>query len=242
MAIDQWLFDQCHAGLHPPVLRFYEWAPAAISLGRHQQQWPQHWRSLTYQNQSIDLVRRPTGGRGVLHVGDLTYSLVLPGQSGQRRETYRYLCEFLIEGWQALGVPLSFGTAGRGYHRQVSCFESATAADLVRPNGEKLIGSAQAWKGQTVLQHGSMQIQPDHHLQHQVFGTALQTIPPFELPSVSDIIQALTAAAAQRFNADFMVQSLTPAEWAVIYSYLDSHLKSEPTQRQQAETAAESPQ
>ncbi|MGB8701903.1 MAG: lipoate--protein ligase family protein, partial [Thermosynechococcaceae cyanobacterium] len=170
MAIDQWLFDQCRLGLHMPVLRFYTWSPAAISLGHHQREWPAAWEDLTWQGKPFDLVRRPTGGRAVLHAGDLTYSIVLPNQSGHRRQTYEAICGFLIRGWRSLGVTLEFGTAGRGYHRQANCFASATAADLVGVQGEKFIGSAQLWQGQTVLQHGSMQLQTDPDLWNQVFG------------------------------------------------------------------------
>jgi lipoate---protein ligase len=226
MAIDRWLFEQCCVGLHPPVLRFYEWAPAAISLGRHQRYWPQHWQSLQWEGQTLDLVRRPTGGRAVLHEGDLTYSLVVPDRSGHRRETYEYLCQFLIEGWRSLGTTLQFGQAGRGYQRQVDCFASATAADLVDSDGEKLIGSAQAWRGQTVLQHGSMQLQRNLALQRQVFdageknreknqtSNSLVRQPTF--PSVAAIVDALTQAAAQQFDATFEVKPLTPDEWSLI--------------------------
>jgi lipoate---protein ligase len=225
MAIDQWLFDQCHQGLHPPVLRFYCWAPAAISLGHHQRTWPPHWQTLRWQNQPIDLVRRPTGGRAVLHAGDLTYCLVLPRQSGHRRQTYEYLCEFLIQGWRSLGVELQFGTAGRGYQRQVNCFESATAADLLTPDGFKLIGSAQGWQRQTVLQHGSMQLQIDPDLQQKVFGEGLNTwgtemVQPLKLPSINAIVDALTLAAAAHFGAVFEVNPLTEAEWESIQAYI----------------------
>jgi lipoate---protein ligase len=175
MAIDQWLFEQCHAEMHPPALRFYTWSPSAISLGHHQRQWPSHWQALTWRDRPLELVRRPTGGRAVLHAADLTYSIVLPDQSGHRRETYNYICGFLIQGFQALGIELQLGMAGRGYQRQVNCFESATAADLIGPNGEKLIGSAQVWRGQTVLQHGSIQLNPDPVLLSQVFGTEAGT-------------------------------------------------------------------
>jgi lipoate---protein ligase len=72
MAIDRWLLDQCTHHKHPPTLRFYTWSPAAISLGRLQKQWPDHWHNLAWQGQPIDIVRRPTGGRAVLHAGDLT--------------------------------------------------------------------------------------------------------------------------------------------------------------------------
>jgi lipoate---protein ligase len=221
MAADQWLFEQCHADLHPPVLRFYAWAPAAISLGYHQKQWPQHWQSLEWQDRLLDLVRRPTGGRAVLHAGDLTYSLVLPRQSGHRRETYKYICQFLIEGWRSLGTPLQFGEAGRGYQRQVNCFESATAADLVTLTGEKLIGSAQAWRGQTVLQHGSMQLQANLDLQRQVFGrTAGDLITPHRtLPPIAAIVDALTQAAAEQFDITFEIHPLDETEWDRIRSY-----------------------
>jgi lipoate---protein ligase len=227
MAIDRWLFERCCVGLHPPVLRFYEWAPAAISLGRHQRYWPQHWQSLQWEGQTLDLVRRPTGGRAVLHGGDLTYSLVVPDRSGHRRETYEYLCQFLTEGWRSLGTTLQFGQAGRGYQRQVDCFASATAADLVDPDGEKLIGSAQAWRGQTVLQHGSIQLQKNLELQRQVFDAGEKdqtsnslvrqpTLPSVAAISVATIVDALTQAAAQQFDATFEVRPLTPEEWSLI--------------------------
>jgi lipoate---protein ligase len=221
MAIDRWLFEQCHANLHPPVLRFYAWTPAAISLGYHQKQWPSHWQSLRWQDRPLDLVRRPTGGRAVLHAGDLTYSLVLPHQSGHRRDTYESICRFLIEGWRSLDIPLHFGHAGRGYQRQVNCFESATAADLVMVAGEKLIGSAQAWRGQTVLQHGSMQLQANPDLQRQVFGS----IPggaigkQHNFPTVLEIMDVLTQAAVEQFGISCEVCPLAPEEWNMIYSY-----------------------
>jgi lipoate---protein ligase len=222
MAIDRWLFEQCHAALHPPVLRFYAWTPAAISLGYHQKQWPLHWQSLRWQDQPLDLVRRPTGGRAVLHAGDLTYSLVLPHQSGHRGDTYKSICRFLIEGWRSLYVPLRFGHAGRGYQRQVNCFESATAADLVMTTGEKLIGSAQAWRGQTVLQHGSMQLQANPDLQRQVFGSmAVSAIAmQHHFPTVLEIMDALTQAAVEQFGVTFEVCPFTSSEWDMIYDYL----------------------
>jgi lipoate---protein ligase len=231
MAIDQWLFEQCHQGQHPPVLRFYRWAPAAISLGYHQKEWPTHWQTLRWQNEPIDLVRRSTGGRAVLHAGDLTYCIVLPHQSGHRRHTYEHICEFLIQGWRSLGLELEFGTAGRGYQREVNCFESATAADLMTPDGFKLIGSAQAWRGQTVLQHGSMQLQPHLALHQSVFGgqaSSEHKIDALEkrLKGISEdeIITALTLSAAAHFGASFHEEVLTVSEWHSIQNYSNKAL------------------
>ena len=103
MAIDEWLLKQHQSG-YLPTLRFYTWSPSAISLGYHQRKYPEDWQSLTWKGEEIDLVRRPTGGRAVLHYGDLTYAVVTSGLSGSRIEAYKKICEFLIQGWQNLGV------------------------------------------------------------------------------------------------------------------------------------------
>ena len=67
MAIDRWLLQQHRAGKMPSTLRFYTWSPAAISLGYHQRDYPSFWEQLTWKGQPLDMVRRPTGGRAVLH-------------------------------------------------------------------------------------------------------------------------------------------------------------------------------
>jgi lipoate---protein ligase len=219
MAIDRWLFEQCHKGLQPPMLRFYTWFPAAISLGHHQRQWPSHWQGIQWHDRPLDIVRRPTGGRAVLHCGDLTYSIILTQQSGHRRETYEYICGFLIQGLKSLGVELQFGRAGRGYQRQVNCFESATNADLIGLQGEKLIGSAQVWHGQTVLQHGSIQLNSDSALYKQVFGETELALQNTHL-SLDATLNALAQAAEDYFEQTFVAQPLTPEEWDAIQPYL----------------------
>lgn len=170
MAIDAWLLEQHLEGKMPSVLRFYTWSPAAISLGYHQRSWPEHWQHLTWQGQPIELVRRPTGGRAVLHQGDLTYAVITSNLPGSRMEVYRYLCQFLITGLRSHNLSLQFGEAGRGYIHNPDCFGTATAADLVLPTGEKLIGSAQLRRRQGILQHGSIRVQQDVGLLEEVFG------------------------------------------------------------------------
>jgi lipoate-protein ligase A len=142
-----WLLTQHLQEQHPPTLRFYTWKPATISLGYHQYQWSASWQQLTWQGEPLDLVRRPSGGRAVLHQGDLTYAVVTSGLSTKRLEAYKTICEFLIQGWRSLGVTLQYGEAGRGYMRQANCFGTATGADLVLADGSKLIGSAQLRRG-----------------------------------------------------------------------------------------------
>ncbi|WP_377475888.1 MAG: biotin/lipoate A/B protein ligase family protein [Microcoleus anatoxicus] len=222
MAIDQWLLEQHLAGKIPPTLRFYTWTPATISLGYHQRRWPDFWEQLSWRGMSVDLVRRPSGGRAVLHQGDLTYAVVVSGFAGSRLQAYQDICQFLIEGWKAMGVDLHYGEAGRNYIHNPNCFGTATGADLVTPDGYKLIGSAQLRRGDAILQHGSMRLQPDCDLFYQVFGEELITM---KSPLVQDgndliktLIEALKMAACRCFEIHLEVQPLSEREWLEIRS------------------------
>jgi lipoate-protein ligase A len=218
MAIDAWLLDQHLYHDHPPTLRFYTWDPPAISLGFSQRRnLPDHWPHLTWRGQPVELVQRPTGGRGVLHQGDLTYALITSGIPGNRDQVYRHLCQFLIQGWGQLGVDLHFGHASRPDLHSPNCFSLATAADLVTSTGIKWIGSAQLRRGSGLLQHGSMRLNPDPALYEQVFQTPAPVADdPPSLPSTSDIIDTLTQAAANAFGCTFLPNPLTSSEMATI--------------------------
>lgn len=227
MVLDRWLFDQyLDIG---PCLRFYTWEPAAISLGYHQRHYPEHWTTLSWRGDPLDVVHRATGGRAVLHQGDLTYSLVTTCSGRSRRLAYEYLCQFLIQGWQDLGIPLSMGpyrfkTAmnsaipSRSLGMKPNCFAMATAADLVTMGGHKLIGSAQLWRGERVLQHGSMQLFPDPDLWQQVFG---EPLPPVNLalPAMEPLMNALKKAAIDTWAIALEEKSITAAEWQAIHRY-----------------------
>jgi len=221
MAIDQWLLEQHHSRQHPSTLRFYTWSPAAISLGYHQRQYPQDWQNLTWQGEKLDLVRRPTGGRAVLHQGDLTYAVITSGLAGNRLQAYTKICEFLIQGWRSLGVELSYGTAGRGYIHNPNCFGTATGADLILPNGAKLIGSAQLKRGNVILQHGSIRLQPDAELFAKVFATESFTNVQFS-HNLEQIMTALIAAARDCFAMEIEVKPLTEVEWQEILAFLNT--------------------
>ncbi|WOD37601.1 lipoate--protein ligase family protein [Nodosilinea sp. E11] len=222
MAIDTWLLDQHQHHGHPPTLRFYTWHPAAISLGVSQRnQIPEHWQHLSWQGQPVDLVQRPTGGRGVLHQGDLTYAVVTSQLAGNRDQAYQFLCQFLIKGWAELGVSLKFGQPGRDYSRSPNCFALATSADLVDAHDHKVIGSAQRRRGAYLLQHGSIALHPDPTLWQQVFQTP--ALPPSQAQiamqstlTLDQVIASLTQAASDCFGAQLVTQPLTELEWADI--------------------------
>ncbi|MDX2232715.1 MAG: biotin/lipoate A/B protein ligase family protein [Leptolyngbyaceae cyanobacterium bins.349] len=217
MALDAWLFDQHTQGQHPPTLRFYTWQPIALSLGYHQRQFPDSWKTLTWNHQPIELVRRPTGGRAVLHQGDLTYAVITSGLPTNRQQAYQQICEFLLQGWRSLGVDVFYGTAGRGYIHNPNCFGTATAADLVTADGAKFIGSAQLRRGNAVLQHGSMRLHQSASLFQTVFHTEahLPQLPVATLET-NTIIQALVSAATACFGADVQEQPLSAEEWHTV--------------------------
>ena len=217
MAIDRWLLAQHESGQHPPTLRFYTWSPPAISLGYHQRQYPEFWQNLRWKGEKLDLVRRPTGGRAVLHQGDLTYSVVTSGLRGNRLDVYGQICEFLIQGWRSLDIELYYGQAGRGYIHNPNCFGTATGADLVLADGSKLIGSAQLRKGEAILQHGSMRLNPDADLFAKVFNQ--EFFSPIQFPETINqetIIKALIAAACDCFAMEIEVIPLSQDEWNLI--------------------------
>ena len=234
MAIDKWLLHQHLQGNIPPTLRFYTWQPVAISLGYHQKRYPEYWQHLTWQNKLVDIVRRPTGGRAVLHQGDLTYSLITSGLPGSRMESYRAICEFLILGWRSLGVELCYGTAGRGYIHNPNCFGTATGADLILPNGTKLIGSAQLRKNGAILQHGSMILAPDFEFFNYVFnsqpsGSVSDIYTSFLLTDntiadlINQIIEALVEAAMECFKIQLITEPLSEKELSDIKAFFQNN-------------------
>ena len=167
MAIDALLLAQA---TQVPVLRFYHWDGPWLSLGRHQRHWPQHWEQLAREGR-LRMVRRPSGGQAVLHAGGLTYALIWPSAPRRRKQAYREACQWLIDGFSQLGLPLQFGddpALGSGNN----CFASSTAADLVDRAGVKRIGSAQCWQHGRLLQHGEILLDPPPTLWQAVFGEA----------------------------------------------------------------------
>jgi lipoate-protein ligase A len=138
-----------------------------------------HWFTLV-RSGTMELVRRPSGGRAVLHAGELTYALIWPDPPLRRQEAYVAACEWLRLGFAALGLPLQFGQQSSSLDR-ASCFATSTAADLIHPQGGKRIGSAQLWRQGALLQHGSILLEPPPALWHAVFNLAPPQLPTLPL-------------------------------------------------------------
>lgn len=221
MAIDSWLFQQYENGLSDPILRFYTWSKPTISLGYLQKKYPDDWHHLIWKNEPLDLVIRPTGGRAVLHQGDLTYMVIISLEHRKTLDIYQDICQFLIEGWKTLGIPLQYGTAKRGYIHNSSCFNTATMADLITIEGSKLIGSAQRRGKRSILQHGSMVLSTEKALFEMIF----KQVAPWNLTlgeqlskdySIDNIINTLIEAAKKHFDINLITQPLLEKEWQEI--------------------------
>ena len=216
MGFDSWMLDQLQQGLSGPCLRFYTWSRPTLSLGFHQQQLAPRWRELAAAG-VIDLVRRPSGGRAVLHSGELTYALVCRRDGVRREQAYRDCCRWLQRCLARAGLPLNFGASSAAQALgSGSCFATATAADLVQANGGKRIGSAQLWRGPLLLQHGSLLLDPPRELWWRVFGSAPPPVPPLPWGASELMRQLRLSAEAELCRGPLQPQRLTAAEWTQI--------------------------
>jgi lipoate-protein ligase A len=164
MAVDEAIARGIADGLAPPTLRFYAWEPPCISLGRHQPLAAVDVRRCAELGYGI--VRRPTGGRAILHTDELTYSVAArqddPLMSGLVLDAYLRLAAGLVEGLWRLGVQAepAPGTSRPGPDVSAACFEVPSAYEIMA-DGRKLLGSAQNRRTGFVLQHGSLPLTGD---------------------------------------------------------------------------------
>jgi lipoate-protein ligase A len=165
MAVDETLLDAAGKGLSLPCLRLYSWEPPCLSIGYAQPSSDVDRQKLKYFG--WDLVRRPTGGRAILHTDELTYSVVAPLSetrvSGGVLESYQRLSKALLAALHSLGLPAEahpIHPAGSNQANAPVCFEVPSHYEIVVAD-KKLIGSAQARRKDGVLQHGTLPLWGD---------------------------------------------------------------------------------
>lgn len=191
MRIDSDLLDSAIENkLDYPIFRLYAWKPACVSLGRNQKD-DFLDRSFLKKN-NIDVVRRLTGGRALLHADEITYSFICPTLYLKNGEhvvsSYKEISRILIGKFKTIGIDLDFGSnkpikTGFDY-----CMLISTGADLCY-HGKKLIGSAQCRKQGYILQHGSILYDYDKALLEKIFKEPVSTD---EITSIKEINPKLT--------------------------------------------------
>lgn len=166
MALDEAILESVSSGQAPPTLRLYAWDPPCLSLGYAQPAVDVDRGSL--EQQGWDWVRRPTGGRAILHTDELTYSITAPIDNhhmvGGILESYRHLSHGLLAGLQNLGLRVQAqpGAPSKAQEAQGNpvCFENPGAYEIT-VDGRKLVGSAQVRRRFGVLQHGTLPLYGD---------------------------------------------------------------------------------
>lgn len=157
--------------LNAPILRLYGWKPYCISLGRNQTG-DKINREYCYMN-GIDIVKRLTGGRALLHDKELTYSFVTPIEFLQEgssvMSSYKEISGAVVEGLKLTGIETEFPANKKASTNFEYCMSLCTGADLSY-NGMKLVGSAQFRKHGYILQHGSILIDFDSKKIENIFG------------------------------------------------------------------------
>lgn len=178
MALDEALLDWHSEGLIPPVIRFYEWNPPTLSIGYFQSV-EKEIDLDAVKRLGLGFVRRPTGGRGVLHEHELTYSVIVtenyPDMPATVTEAYRVISEGLLLGFQNLGLDAYFSVPDSEEKRldlkkpkSAVCFDTPSWYELV-VEGKKVAGSAQTRQKGVILQHGAILVDLDEDKLIQTF-------------------------------------------------------------------------
>lgn len=186
MQIDSDLLDFAIKNeLKEPIFRLYGWKPAGVSLGRNQKDDFLDYELLKSKN--IDVVRRLTGGRALLHDNEITYSFICPEsflQNGSHIiSSYKEISQILIDKFKKLGIDLDFGTSKPIKTGFDYCMLISTGADLCYKE-KKLIGSAQCRSHGYILQHGSILYDYDKNLLEEIFKEKVSTD---EITSIKEI-------------------------------------------------------
>jgi lipoate-protein ligase A len=171
MEFDVRLAEQMLRGETGPTLRVYGWKPWAVSLGHHQSDRDVDTKKCG--EYGFDVVRRPTGGRAILHANEVTYSVVMPANDKGITEIYSLISRALVTGLKTICPDVSYETSQPNFHslyktqESIPCFSSSARYE-VQINGKKLVGSAQRRYShdgtEVVLQHGSILLGPEHRL------------------------------------------------------------------------------
>ena len=227
MAVDEAIARAVGQGRVPPTLRLYEWREATVSLG-YLQRATDAVDLEACRRYGVPIVRRPTGGRAVLHARELTYSLALPagGIWGELSvaASFERIGRGLLAGLRRLGVAATIGEGKvdrSGPRGRAACFQLRGAPAIVVA-GRKLVGSAQRRWGQSSLQHGSLLLEFDAGLHRAIFPAGPRAESDKEvvwlkalLPdgcSPGRIREAILAGCSEALEVVFASDGLSPLE------------------------------
>jgi len=207
MARDAGLMDRARES-GEVVFSIYSWIRPTLSLGRNQTAAGRYDLS-KLASDGIDVVRRPTGGRALLHWREVTYSVTAPiSEAGSLNDSYERINRILLDGLSRLGVNAMESRGGERTPRpgELPCFAKPAEGELV-VDGSKLVGSAQFRESGGLLQHGSILIDDDQGL----IATLLKSDSP-ELASAATLSDALGRKPSVSEVAEKMFEAVRSLE------------------------------
>jgi lipoyl(octanoyl) transferase len=214
MAVDEAILEAVGSRQVLPTLRLYAWAPPCLSLGFAQPVKDVDRAALA--RNGWDLVRRPTGGRAILHTDELTYSVIAPLDeprvAGGVLQSYCRLAGALVNALQRLGLPAQaekeYLLAAGTQSNEPVCFEVPSNYEIT-VSGRKLVGSAQARRKEGVLQHGSLPL----------YGDLTRITQALAYPDEAARVRAADRLLAHAANAQMLGRSLTWTQSADAFVY-----------------------
>jgi lipoate-protein ligase A len=231
MAIDRALLAIHANGKSPPTLRLYQWRPPAVSLGYFQKR---HDLDLeACRRRGYEVVRRPTGGRAVLHLEDLTYAVIAgtaEGMPSAVTAAYHLIAQGLLHAFRLLGIEAKMGRERGDSQQKDICFLRCARGAIVHRQ-KKLVGSAQTWHASSLLQHGSIIVRPqveawlalvrpegespaDLRARLAARLTSVEEILGWT-PKVTDLKEAVRQGMAKALGVELQPGELSREEWTL---------------------------
>ena len=211
MALDEALLEWHGKGEFPPIIRFYGWNPATLSIGYFQKV-EKEINMSAVKELGLGFVRRPTGGRGVLHDEELTYSVIVsenhPKMPKSVTEAYRVISEGILKGFHLLGLDAYFAIPRSEEQkstlknpRSAVCFDAPSWYELV-VEGRKVAGSAQTRQQGVILQHGSILLDLDEDKLFQLFNYSNERVKERMQKSFKEKAVAINSLTDNRITID----------------------------------------
>lgn len=233
MKRDLSLLKEVCEGRSLPILRFYTWSPPALSLGFFQKA-EEVAEVKACSRLGVDIVRRPTGGRALLHHRELTYSLIIPEEHPLIPkgvlESYKLLSQGIIKGLLALGIKAELAPGeGRGKGLVPgACFDSPSAYEI-QVFGKKVVGSAQVRRRGGLLQHGAILQELSIDIYRQILKFANEASPLDSLEkkaaglkdlgyivSEKELAQEIAKGFSEVFDVEICKDKEAQREWSSI--------------------------
>lgn len=236
MAVDAAVVESIRAGVSGPMLRFYHWTPACVTLGKFQPA-EGNVQLENCRRLGIEVAKRPTGGRAILHDKEVTFSILLseedlPGAGSGVMDSYRVLGAALVDGLRRLGLPAELvdrqaharagDPGGMSAVGNPACFAAKARCDLMVAD-KKIIGCAQLRRSGVILQQNSLPVAINFPLWDEVFfrsewqsvaeegAVDLNSAAGREIPE-DEVVAALCEGFRSALDIELEVGALTQAE------------------------------